>query len=295
MVFSWFSRCVEETLDTGTDKKPSFFFRGSIFVYNVLVFDLFFNSQMKRNVFGNEDSEESDNENEKRMRSKAQSAQLRGLVLENSVKSDDEEDYMDFSVDANDRELEVHEDGGSGLQQSLFATNKDSIGLKMMYKMGYSTGSTLGRRDNGLAEPLEVTIKLDKRGIGAKTNESSFSEPIPDYTGYTASNSAKYKVRHQRSLLENLQKVAFNLSGDADAFHGGNVEIESVHPLWREYSESLVSERVSEKVSERKSEKELESQIVELVDYLRAHFNYCYFCGCEISSDCPGPYEEDHT
>lgn len=246
---------------------------------------------MKRNVFENEDSEESDNENEKPIKNRTQSAKLRGLVLENSKKSDDEEDYMDFSVDANDGGLEVHEDGGSGLQQSLFATNKDSIGLKMMYKMGYSTGSTLGKRDNGLAEPLDVTVKLDKRGIGAKTNQSSFSEPIPDYTGYTASNSAKYKARHQRSLLENLQKVAFNLSGDADDFHGGNLEIESVHPLWREYSEILVSERVSE----REPEKELESQIVELVDYLRSHFNYCYFCGCEISSDCPGPYEEDHT
>lgn len=281
---------MEETLDTGTDKKPSFFFRGSIFVYNLLVFNLFFNSQMKRNVFGDEDSEERDNENEKWMSNKAESAQLRELVVENSPKSDGEADYMDFSVDANDGELEVHKDVETGLQQSLFATNKDSIGLKIMQKMGYSTGSTLGKREAGLAEPLKVTVKLDKRGIGAKANQSSFGEPKPDYTGYTASNSSKYRMRHQKLLLENLQKVAFNLSGNADAFHSGNLKIESVNPLWREYVESLVSES-----PKHEKDSDYEYKIFEMSDYLRAHFNYCYFCGCEISSDCPGPYEKEHT
>lgn len=281
---------MEGTLDTGTDKKPSFFFRGSIFVYNLIVLGLFFNSQMKRNVFGDEESEESDSENEKRVSKTAQTAQLREHVLKNSPESGDEQDYMDFSVDANDGELEVNADVATGLQQSLFTSNKDSIGLKIMQKMGYSTGSALGKRDDGLAEPLEVTVKLDKRGIGAKANQSSFSEPTADYTGYTASNSARYKLRHQKSLLQNLQKVAFSLSGDADAFHSGHLEVEGVHPLWREYAKILVSESTISK-----KELDYESQVVELIDYLRAHFNYCYFCGCEISSDCPGPYEGDHT
>lgn len=281
---------MEGTLDTGTDKKPSFFFRGSIFVYNLIVLGLFFNSQMKRNVFGDEESEESDSENEKRVSKTAQTAQLREHVLKNSPESGDEQDYMDFSVDANDGELEVHAEVATGLQQSLFTSNKDSIGLKIMQKMGYSTGSALGKRDDGLAEPLEVTVKLDKRGIGAKANQSSFSEATADYTGYTASNSARYKLRHQKSLLQNLQKVAFSLSGDADAFHSGHLEVEGVHPLWGEYAKILVSESTISK-----KELDYESQVVELIDYLRAHFNYCYFCGCEISSDCPGPYEDDHT
>ncbi|KAJ8323737.1 G patch domain-containing protein 11 [Batrachochytrium dendrobatidis] len=52
-----------------------------------------------------------------------------------------------------------------GLQTHIPESN---VGYKMLLKMGYQKGESLGTSENGLVEPIQVAIKANKSGLGTE-------------------------------------------------------------------------------------------------------------------------------
>jgi len=53
-----------------------------------------------------------------------------------------------------------------GLEQTISTENK---GFRMLEKLGFKEGMGLGKKGTGRVEPVGVSVKLDRRGIGEKT------------------------------------------------------------------------------------------------------------------------------
>jgi len=51
--------------------------------------------------------------------------------------------------------------------------NDRNKGFKMLKKMGWKPGQSLGKRSSGMLEPIAVTLKLDKSGLG--NHDDSYS------------------------------------------------------------------------------------------------------------------------
>lgn len=269
--------------------------------------EMFFRSRMKPSVFGDSDSEEEEAPGGHGGHDRAFQAPRRPLCLRPDSHEGETYDYMVYDGAPNEDDgLETAALPSNSLHESLFDTNKDPIGLQMMQKMGYSKGTPLGSKSDGISEPLQVAVKRDRQGIGAESlQRSEHDDKGAAFQNYTASKSAKNKERHQAALLHNLQRVAFSLSGEADAYYAGQVKIEDINPLWRDYALRLAEEGqcrntaagASSMASNNPGDNSA-SLIFAVIEYLRAR-NYCYFCGCQyVKGDlarlCPGFSEEDH-
>jgi Pin2-interacting protein X1 len=53
-----------------------------------------------------------------------------------------------------------------------WAEDKSQFGFKMMAKMGWTEGSGLGVKQNGIAQNIKVSKKIDNGGLGNKGNSS---------------------------------------------------------------------------------------------------------------------------
>lgn len=41
------------------------------------------------------------------------------------------------------------------------------IGMKLLQKMGWKPGQVIGKRGEGCAEPIALTVKIDRKGLSA--------------------------------------------------------------------------------------------------------------------------------
>ena len=41
------------------------------------------------------------------------------------------------------------------------------IGMKLLQKMGWKPGQVIGKRGEGYAEPITLTVKIDRKGLSA--------------------------------------------------------------------------------------------------------------------------------
>merc|ERR1719228_2974918 len=63
---------------------------------------------------------------------------------------------------------EIEEDKREeGLAQSI--AQPSNKGFAMLAKMGYKAGSGLGKDNTGRVEPIAVTVKADRGGLGRET------------------------------------------------------------------------------------------------------------------------------
>jgi len=100
----------------------------------------------------------------------------------------------------------------------LDSSNK---GYKMMAKLGFKHGDTLGANQHGCAEPIQVVLKEDKGGIGLDTERKrKFREQMDHEAKRVQVDDGEYRarVRFEREELKregqirNAQKVAQELA-----------------------------------------------------------------------------------
>lgn len=100
-----------------------------------------------------------------------------------------------------EKEAAEAEEREAALKQTIDDSNK---GFKMLAKLGYTPGTGLGKAKSGVPEPISVTIKEDRGGIG---KESDKKRKLQD-----AIESANKKVREsegdyrERVRLEHIEK-----------------------------------------------------------------------------------------
>lgn len=67
--------------------------------------------------------------------------------------------------DSDNRRKRPQEQLQEGLSRAI---PKSNIGFSLLSKMGYKEGTALGKSGQGIAEPLGITVKTDRQGLGRK-------------------------------------------------------------------------------------------------------------------------------
>ncbi|KAI8880109.1 hypothetical protein K501DRAFT_287070 [Backusella circina FSU 941] len=201
-----------------------------------------------------------------------------------------------------------------GLETSVSSDNK---GLKMLMKMGFKQGTGLGK--DGITQPIKVELKAGRHGIGMdnhlkREREEQEKEELElrkrlqvDPDDYRATMAQKAKENQMSRYLKAAVSICQNLDQEN--------KVES-NILWllkpqeeekEEESKDAETENEPscklqfpiEEIEELKNLK-IEEQLIKLLDYLRTHYYYCFWCSVKYSDQedldgsCPGPNEDDH-
>ncbi|KAF2498398.1 G-patch-domain-containing protein [Lophium mytilinum] len=129
-------------------------------------------------------------------------------------------------------------------------------GFKMMAKLGFKHGDTLGADKGGRAEPIQVVLKEDRGGIGLDTEKKrKFREQVNHEAKRVKADEVEYRerVRLEREEIKregqiwNAQRVAEELTSKAKEASGPLLEpkvtmptpktagqpLSSINVLWR--------------------------------------------------------------
>ncbi|XP_034240139.1 uncharacterized protein LOC117644634 [Thrips palmi] len=97
-----------------------------------------------------------------------------------------------------------------------WAQETNSIGLKLIQKMGWSEGKGLGVNESGKAEPLHIAFKADNRGLGclglegdiAVAQQRGFEELLANLSqeNGTSDDVAKFSEERETKSLESMSE-----------------------------------------------------------------------------------------
>ncbi|XP_006882415.1 PREDICTED: G patch domain-containing protein 11 [Elephantulus edwardii] len=195
-----------------------------------------------------------------------------------------------------------------GLKNALGCENR---GFALLQKMGYRSGQALGKSGDGIVEPIPLTVKTGKGGIGHETSlKRKAEERLESYKRKVhMKNQAQENAAEQfRMRLKNKQDE-MKLEGDLKRSQRACQQLDNQKNIQipRESWYWLRPEEESEEEEEKEDEDDYKSEdlsVLEklqiLTDYLREEHLYCIWCGTtyedkeDLSSNCPGPSSADH-
>ncbi|XP_077254128.1 D111/G-patch domain-containing protein [Tasmannia lanceolata] len=197
-----------------------------------------------------------------------------------------------------DRERKQKEEDEQTLARCESAIPPSNVGFKMLQQMGYRPGSALGRAGLGRADPVGLTIRRSRAGLGRESPEKQkerkekfmFEKKRKKEEDLMAEFGSRQKTNWRvRRVLGDFNKAR------AALFQLENREIVEVEKDKEEENEG------DEKAEEEEEEEEItEEDLQDILMKLRAEHRYCLYCGCQyesveaLSSSCPGPNEDDH-
>ncbi|RCK55371.1 hypothetical protein Cantr_04281 [Candida viswanathii] len=270
----------------------------------------------KTNVFGNSDDDTDEEPTRKEVAPKKK-FKIPSIDQSDVHQPPDEpdEDYMNFVADEeehepSDKSRPVFDD--NKLNRSLFLEKHKSMGLSIMEKMGYKVGSSLGQSESALKEPVKVTARQGRRGIGGEVKPYEYKEEEVENLKLKLTACKKQRVE-SREIMR-MMKLAFELSGQYDEFLDGK-DLEEIDTLWRPYAYSMQRQSEMKKVQSKESKsralarwqsteeteiEDREESSSRLLDYLRGSHNYCWYCGVhysdkdDLEEHCPGKGRDVH-
>ncbi|XP_056646778.1 G patch domain-containing protein 11 [Diorhabda carinulata] len=256
--------------------------------------------------------------------------------------SDSEDDYMSFKVlvDSKDdvrpsllfnrekRKMDVFKkkiEASNKRQKSLVelerenremglntAISDENKGFKLLEKMGFKHGESLGKNKSGIKEPIDIVIKQGTSGIGReshlkevlnKKQQRKISYLRHYETQFHLANKERKNLAQMRKDFFKAQKICEELDFRAKV----KDPIEDF--FWTRDTikkrKKLERDEIYEDTDSSSDDEEFETNISEenlftLIDYLRKKHLYCIYCvitGIDIKDleeNCPGPYRIDH-
>lgn len=215
-----------------------------------------------------------------------------------------------------------HEKREEGLQAAISSSNK---GFALLAKMGYKPGMGIGKTGEGRKEPVGISVKTDRGGLGAEADRKRRKEQ------WTAMRSARHIKRQkmETKLKQDFQQRMRNKFSDGKAERDlirsqrvceqldsemGTTEPEekyfwpkSLIPSSNCPSERLDSgisyEVVDEDDNDIEEDEDLltnEEKLESLTAYLRTIHLYCIWCGTkyedenDMNTNCPGDNADAH-
>ena len=134
----------------------------------------------------------------------------------------------------------------AALQKSILeeAEKKKSKGLAMMAKMGYKSGTALGKKDEegkgqGRLEPVGISVKEDRGGIGLDTlKRKEFNEKVEHEAKRVKTDEGEYRERVRREreekrlngLADSAMRVAERMDAEKREAEGAN----EINPLGKQ-------------------------------------------------------------
>lgn len=221
-----------------------------------------------------------------------------------------EVDYEHFDLPL---ESTTTDNAESKLQTSLFETNKLSIGLSIMEKMGFKVGDSLGASSSStsITTPIVVEKKVDKGGIGQRKDN------LKDLDHSVVSKS--YSEKKIKLQVLKLQEFCFRASGDFDEMVEKKGNLGDIDVLWRDYAVEFSNNETIKRSQRTRTDifsqnlqptpKEVQvnddmepaKKLVLLLERVRKEYFYCLYCGCvyndkqDLLDNCPGIEEEAHA
>lgn len=203
-------------------------------------------------------------------------------------------------------EMEKREEG---LATSIIdSSNK---GFALLAKMGYKQGERLGKDQSGRLEPVQITFRQGRGGLGRDTAIKAFEEQkqrileeraariVADFDPlqFRAQMREKHLAKRTESDLVKAQKSCRELDQKKDFDSPAEQWFWPKEPKLKEQEEDAEEEEEEEEEEELFSPSE---KLEMLVTYLRTEHLYCLFCGIsyedteDMEQNCPGPGREDH-
>ncbi|XP_027051301.1 G patch domain-containing protein 11-like [Pocillopora damicornis] len=206
-----------------------------------------------------------------------------------------------------EREMEHRE---QGLANALDSSNK---GFAMLQKMGFKKGMGLGKEGTGRAEPIPLTVKADRGGLGRDMllkRQREVKEALKHETAkkrvkieekqrdnFRKHMSGRFAERQTSSDLYKSQKACEQLDKSKDL-----PCVEKWFWPQEETKEDDENKEEDEEENDEEEEEELEpsEKLMHLTMYLRRTHQYCIWCGTKFLDDqdmadnCPGDSAQDH-
>eukprot|EP00088_Acartia_fossae_P037391 TRINITY_DN3855_c0_g1_i6.p1 TRINITY_DN3855_c0_g1~~TRINITY_DN3855_c0_g1_i6.p1 ORF type:complete len:267 (-),score=58.74 TRINITY_DN3855_c0_g1_i6:225-977(-) len=189
---------------------------------------------------------------------------------------------------------EIEEDKrDQGLQTSIDSSNK---GFAMLAKMGYKPGTSLGKDNSGRTEPVPITVKAGRGGLGRDEAMKKLKERkqrileerarklVADFNpnAFRAQMREKHMMKRLESDLWKAQKSCRQL--DLGKEYSEPMEFW----FWPREKEKKLEDDFEELIEE---EEEIiysvEEQLVMVVEYLRTEHLYCIFCAIKLYLSLP--------
>ncbi|KAI8969027.1 hypothetical protein BDF20DRAFT_141122 [Mycotypha africana] len=213
------------------------------------------------------------------------------------------------------------EERGKALQRSL-EEDKSNKGMKMLMKMGFKKGMSLGKNSSGIVEPIKVNIKAGRQGIGMEIESEKRLRALEEEE---MENSKRAKVdletfrtikakQAKENQLRRYLTAAISICKKFDEENSVETNILwTLEPASQEMENNEDTEQDKEEEAtdniidlypkeeiERLNSLELDEKFALVVEYLRNKYFYCFWCSAkykdaeDLQANCPGPEEDDH-
>ncbi|XP_050519103.1 G patch domain-containing protein 11-like [Diabrotica virgifera virgifera] len=211
------------------------------------------------------------------------------------------------------RQKSVHELERETRERGLnTAISNENKGFKLLEKMGFKQGESLGKSKSGIKEPIDVVIKQGTSGIGRESHlKEVFSQKQQQKIKHLKHFENRYRLAFKERI--NLVKVRKDLLKAQRICEELDFRLKIKDPVEEFFwtKETIKKRRKMEKneayddTDSSSDDEEFETYITEenlfmLIDYLRSKHLYCIYCvitGIDIKDleeNCPGPYRMDH-
>lgn len=189
----------------------------------------------------------------------------------------------------------------------------DNKGFAMLQKMGYKPGQSLGKRSaEGLKEPISISVKSDRTGLG---RDEFIQRRLEDLRTRKRSKKVKLTSEIQEEYLKHLRdkftekQVRGDLMKSQKACEqlDQNMDVSVPTEKWFWFSTSIEDKEdkddndgSSDDDDDEASEFEPSEMLEVLTSYLRKIHKYCIWCGTsyddedDLQSNCPGNTADDH-
>ncbi|XP_044146054.1 G patch domain-containing protein 11 isoform X3 [Bufo gargarizans] len=192
------------------------------------------------------------------------------------------------------------------LNEALSYENK---GFALLQKMGYKKGQALGKKGDGIVEPIPLNIKTGRSGIGheemkkrkAEENLENFRQKIQMRQQEQERAADDFRLRMKSKKEEQKLEGDLRRSQRACLQLDEQKRIGFPREAWY-WPLTETQEDDSETEEDEVKEQELSTleKLQILTSYLRGQHLYCIWCGTsyqdeeDIESNCPGDTSEDH-
>ncbi|TMW50070.1 hypothetical protein DOY81_004880 [Sarcophaga bullata] len=212
----------------------------------------------------------------------------------------------------------------AALSKPLAEENK---GFKLLAKMGYKPGQALGKitsndssspgiMESRLTEPIGITLKTDRQGLGRqaalqelnerrqKIREQRLKKKLGGETSieeFRRRTNQKYEEKFVLNAFKRCQVTCENLDLES------KVNTPELPWFWPErIIESKESDEEDPKKEDNNDLKEEQEEFSNseklemLTNYIRTSYLFCYWCGVrynneeDLNDNCPGLTKDDH-
>ncbi|XP_018118512.1 G patch domain-containing protein 11 [Xenopus laevis] len=237
-----------------------------------------------------------------------------GMPMPRRVKDDYEKEEKHKEANIKNRQRKIKEvekeQRDTKLNEALGNENK---GFALLQKMGYKKGQALGKKGDGIVEPIPLNIKTGRSGIGheemkkrkAEENLENYRRKIQMRKHAEEQATDDFRMRMKNKKEEIRLRADLSKSQRACVLLDGQKSISTPREAW--YWPKLNEQEEEEEDDETEEDEDLVKEELStleklqiLTSYLRGKHLFCIWCGTtyqdedDMESNCPGDTADDH-